>query len=84
MYKKPSLTFKLTLTIRQRAIGHLCSVQNETYVFPVKAQESPKPEPVAKLPVAEENGNGEDDILLANRLRLAQKMGGPRKKADKQ
>ncbi|XP_043284577.1 signal recognition particle receptor subunit alpha homolog isoform X2 [Venturia canescens] len=50
----------------------------------VKIQEPPKSEAVIKEPVIEENGDAECDVFLANRLRLAQKMGGPKKKADKQ
>lgn len=50
----------------------------------VKIRESPKPEPTIKPPAIEQNGDAEHDIFLANRLRLAQKMGGPKKKADKQ
>lgn len=42
-----------------------------------KVPDSPKPNVI-------QNGEMNEDILMANRLRLAQKMSGPKKKADKQ
>ena len=49
-----------------------------------KTEEVPKV-PDSPKPVAVQNGGLDEDILLANRLKLAQKMSsGPKKKADKQ
>ncbi|XP_012254316.1 signal recognition particle receptor subunit alpha homolog [Athalia rosae] len=48
----------------------------------VKIQEPVKIDPPKPSPVT--NGEVDEDILAANRLKLAQKMGGPKKKADKQ
>ena len=49
---------------------------------PVKIQEVPKQD----LPNNQTNHNGEinEEILIANRIKLAQKLGGQKKKVDKQ
>ena len=41
-----------------------------------KIPESPK--------LVVQNGEVSEDVLMANRMKLAQKMAGPKKKADKQ
>lgn len=47
-----------------------------------KIQEAPKPNLLKQQ--AEHNGELDEEILIANRMKLAQKMTGPKKKADKQ
>lgn len=49
----------------------------------MKIQEPAKVEPPKQQPPVT-NGNLDEDILLANRQKLAQRMAGPKKKADKQ
>lgn len=49
-------------------------------LIPAKVQETPK----QKLLQAEHNGELDEEILIANRMKLAQKMTGQKKKADKQ
>lgn len=51
--------------------------------FLAKIQEVPKV-PDSPKPNVVQNGESNEDVLMANRLRLAQKMSGPKKKADKQ
>ena len=42
-----------------------------------KVPDSPKP-------VVVQNGELDEEVLIANRMKLLQKMSGPKKKADKQ
>lgn len=48
----------------------------------VKIQEAPKAEPPKQT--ISQNGELDEDTLMANRMKLAQKMSGSKKKADKQ
>lgn len=52
------------------------------YGFTAKIQESPKQELLKQQ--TEHNGELDEEVLIANRIKLAQKKAGQKKKADKQ